>query len=147
MRIRITAVFFLVAVLATGCASSFDRAWRNSPAQSDGIAGRWEGHWQSTRTRRSGKLRAIITPQTASRYDARFRAVYRWVLVAEYDVVLHVKQRGARSEFQGAADLGIWGRYETSGYATKKQFRAAYRSKFDHGTFTMQRVGQPVHPQ
>jgi hypothetical protein len=128
-------------VFTTGC-SSFDRAWRNPPAQSAGIAGRWEGRWQSSRTGHNGKLRAIITPQAAARYDARFRATYRSVLAAEYGVTLNVKQRGPRSEFSGAADLGVWGRYETTGYATSKQFHAAYRSKFDDGTFEMQRVGE-----
>jgi hypothetical protein len=138
---RAAALFLFVAVLTTGC-SSFDRAWRNPPAQSAGIAGRWEGRWQSARTRRDGKLRAIITPQTAARYDARFRAKYRSVLSAEYRVTLDVKQRGPRSEFRGAADLGVWGRYETTGYATATRFHATYRSKFDYGTFEMQHVGE-----
>jgi hypothetical protein len=138
---RPAALFLIVAVLTTGC-SSFDRAWRNPPAQSGGIAGRWEGRWQSTRTGHNGKLRAIITPQAAARYDARFRATYRSVLSAEYGVTLDVKQRGPRSQFRGAANLGVWGRYETIGYATGTQFHAAYRSKFDYGTFEMQRVGK-----
>ena len=136
---RAAALFLFVAVLTTGC-SSFDRAWRNSPAQSAGIAGRWEGRWQSERTRHDGKLRAIITPRTAEQYDARFHATHGSVLSAEYGVTLHVKQRGRRSEFRGAADLGVWGRYETSGYATAAQFHATYRSKFDYGTFEMRRV-------
>jgi hypothetical protein len=138
---RTAALFLFVAVFTAGC-SSFDRSWRNPPAQSAGIAGRWEGRWQSARTGHNGKLRAIITPQTVSRYDARFRATYRSVLSAEYGVTLNVKQRGARSQFRGAADLGVWGRYETTGFATRTQFLAAYRSKFDHGTFEMQRVGE-----
>ena len=135
---RAAALFLFVAVFTTGC-SSFDRAWRNPP-QSAGIAGRWEGRWQSARTGHDGKLRAIITPQTAARYNARFRATYRSVLSAEYDVTLNVKRRGPRSEFRGAADLGVWGRYETTGSATRTQFHATYRSKLDHGTFEMRRV-------
>ena len=138
---RAAALFLFVAVLTTGC-SSFDRAWRNPPAQSAGIAGRWEGRWQSARTGHDGKLRAIITPQTAARYNARFRATYRSVLSAEYDVTLNVKRRGPRSEFRGAADLGVWGRYETTGSATRTQFHATYRSKLDHGTFEMRRAGE-----
>jgi hypothetical protein len=134
-------LFVFVAILTTGC-SSFDRAWQNPPAESGGIAGRWEGRWQSVRTGHNGKLRAIITPQTPTRYDARFRATYRSVLNAEYGVTLDVKQRGPRSEFRGAANLGVWGRYETTGYATRSQFHAGYRSKFDYGTFEMERVGE-----
>jgi hypothetical protein len=141
--IRAAAFFLSVGVLTTGC-SSFERAWRNPPAQSAGIAGRWEGQWQSKRTGHKGKLRAIITPQTATRYDARFRATYRSVLSAEYDVTLEVKRRGPRSEFRGAADLGVWGRYETTGHATGTQFRATYRSKLDYGTFEMQRVREQI---
>ena len=53
---------------------------------------------------------------------------------------LDVQQRGRRFNFLGAANLGIWGRYETTGYATATQFRATYRSKLDYGTFEMQRV-------
>ena len=138
---RAATLFLFVAVLTTGC-SSFDRAWRNPPPQPAGIAGRWEGRWQSARTGHNGKLRAIITVQTAARYDARFRATYRSVLSAEYGVALDVKRRGPRSEFRGAADLGVWGRYETAGYATATRFHATYRSKFDYGTFEMQRVGE-----
>jgi hypothetical protein len=143
---RAAALFLFVAVLATGC-SSFDRAWQNPPAESGGIAGRWEGRWQSARTGHNGKLRAIITRQTATQYDARFRATYRSVLTAEYGVKLNVKQRGPRSEFRGAANLGVWGRYETTGYATRSQFRAAYQSKFDHGAFEMKRVGEEMSVQ
>ena len=137
--IRAAALFLLVGVLATGC-SSFNHAWRNPPADSPGIAGRWEGRWQSARTRHNGALRAIMTPQAARRYDARFRATYASVLSAEYGVTLYVKQRGSRSEFRGTADLGVWGRYETTGYATATRFHATYRSKFDYGTFEMRRV-------
>jgi hypothetical protein len=141
IAMRAAPLFLSIAVLMTGC-SSFDRAWRNPPAQTAGIGGRWEGRWQSARSGHDGKLRAIITPQTAARYDARFRATYRSVLSAEYGVTLDVKQRGPRSEFRGAADLGVWGRYETTGYATTTQFHATYRSKFDHGTFEMRRAGE-----
>ena len=62
------------------------------------------------------------------------------MLSAEYGVTLDVQQRGRRFNFLGAANLGIWGRYETTGYATATQFRATYRSKLDYGTFEMQRV-------
>jgi hypothetical protein len=139
--LQAAVLFLFVAVLTTGC-SSFDRAWRNPPAQSAGIAGHWQGGWQSARTGHHGKLRAIITPQTNARYDARFRATYRAVLTTEYGVTLDVKRRGPRSEFRGAANLGVWGRYETTGYATRSQFQATYRSKFDYGTFEMERVGK-----
>jgi len=50
-----------------------------------------------------------------------------------------VRQRGGRSEFSGEADLGIWGRYETTGHATTTHFHAKYRSKLDNGTFEMER--------
>ncbi len=142
MRIvpRAAALFLFLAVLATGC-SSFERKWRKPPVPSTGIAGRWEGRWQSERSGHHGKLRAIITPQTATRYDAWFRATYRSLLSAEYGVILDVQQRGRRFNFLGAANLGVWGRYETIGYATATQFRATYRSKLDYGKFEMQRVG------
>ena len=143
MRIAIqsAALFLSIAVLTTGC-SSFERAWRNPSVESSGIAGRWQGSWKSARSGDSGKLRAIITPQSSGHYKARFHARYHSVLSAVYGVTLDVTPRGRRSEFQGAANLGVWGRYETTGYATRTQFRAKYRSKFDYGTFEMQRVSE-----
>ena len=138
---RAAALLLSIAMLTTGC-SSFERAWGNPPAESSGIAGRWQGSWKSARSGDSGKLRAIITPQSATQYRARFHATYHSVLSAVYGVTLEAKRRGWRSEFHGAANLGVWGRYETTGYATRTQFLATYRSKFDHGTFAMQRVSE-----
>ena len=137
--IRAAPLLLSIAVLTTGC-SSFERAWRNPPAESSGIAGHWQGSWKSARSGDSGKLRAIIIRQSAAQYKARFHATYHSVLSAEYRVTLDVTQRGPRSEFRGAANLGVWGRYETTGHATRTQFHASYRSKFDYGTFEMQRV-------
>jgi hypothetical protein len=141
IALRAVALLLSIAVLTSGC-SSFERAWRNPPAESSGIAGRWQGNWKSARSGDSGKLRAIITRQSADRYSARFHATYHSVLSASYGVTLDVTQQGARSEFHGAANLGVWGRYETGGSATRTRFHAAYRSKYDHGTFEMQRVSE-----
>ena len=143
MKILIEAAALLLAivVLTTGC-SSFERAWRNPPADSSGIAGRWQGNWKSARSGDSGKLRAIITRQGAAQYIARFHATYHSVLSAVYGVTLNVTQTGRRSDFRGAANLGVWGRYETRGHATRTQFYATYQSKFDYGTFEMQRVSE-----
>jgi hypothetical protein len=148
MRIvmRAAALLLSIAMLTTGC-SSFERAWRNPPAESSGIAGRWQGNWKSARSGDSGKLRAIITRQSAAQYNARFHATYHSVLAAVYGVTLDVTQRGPRSEFRGAANLGVWGRYETTGHATRTRFHATYRSKFDYGTFEMQRVSEQVSVQ
>ena len=138
---RAAALLLSIAVLTTGC-SSFERAWRNPPAESSGIVGRWQGSWKSARSGDSGKLRAIITRESAAHYKALFHATYHSVLSANYGVTLDVTQRGQQSEFRGAANLGVWGRYETTGHATKTQFHASYRSKFDYGTFEMQRVSE-----
>ena len=139
--VRQAATFFLLATVFTTACSSFERAWQKAPAESSGIAGHWEGRWKSERSGHDGKLRAIIARQTDTRYKAWFRATYRSVLSAEYGVILDVHQRGPRFNFLGAANLGVWGRYETTGYATHRQFHARYRAKFDYGTFDMRRVG------
>jgi hypothetical protein len=139
--IRAAALLLSIAVLTTGC-SSFERAWQNPPAESSGIAGRWQGSWKSAGSGDRGKLRAIIIRQSGTHYTARFHATYHSVLSAEYSVTLDVTQRGPRSEFQGAAHLGVWGRYETTGYATRTRFHATYRSKFGYGTFEMQRISE-----
>jgi hypothetical protein len=148
MKIVIPAVALLlsIAILTSGC-SSFERAWRNPPAESSGVAGRWQGKWKSARSDDSGKLRAIITRQSSAEYRALFHATYHSVLSASYGVTLEATQRGSRSEFRGAANLGVWGRYETRGYATRTQFHATYRSKYDYGTFEMQRVSEQMSIQ
>jgi hypothetical protein len=141
-RVRHAVALFLLAAVFTTACSSFERAWRNPPAESSGIAGRWEGRWLSQRSGHNGKLRAIIARQSETRYKAWFRATYRSVLSAEYGVTLDVHERGPRFNFLGAANLGVWGRYETTGYATATQFHATYRSRLDYGTFEMRRVGR-----
>ncbi len=66
---RAAALLLSIAVLTTGC-SSFERAWRNPPVESSGIAGRWQGSWKSARSGDSGKLRAIITRQSAAQVQS-----------------------------------------------------------------------------
>jgi hypothetical protein len=146
IALRAVALLLSIAVLTNGC-SSFERAWRSPPAESAGIAGRWQGKWKSARSGDSGKLRAIITRQSPAEYKARFHATYHSVLSASYGVTLNATQRRSRSEFRGAANLGIWGRYATKGYATRTQFHATYQSKYDYGTFEMQRVSEQTSAQ
>ena len=90
----------------------------------------------------SGKLRAIITRQERRSVQSSISRHLSFCALSCLRRTLNVTQTGPRSEFRGAANLGVWGRYETTGHATRTQFHATYRSKFDYGTFEMQRVSE-----
>jgi hypothetical protein len=74
IAMRAAPLFLSIAVLTTGC-SSFDRAWRNPPAQTAGIGGRWEGRQQSAQWARR---QASRNHNTANRRAIR-RAVSRHI--------------------------------------------------------------------
>lgn len=139
LRLFLTmAVFFL----ATGC-SSFNREW-SAPAasHSSGLAGRWQGTWKSTATGHRGALRCLMQKGVGETYRARFRATYAGVLNFESAVDLQAQRRGAAWIFRGHSELPVWagGRYTYDGGGTAESFRCDYHSRWDHGTFEMERV-------
>jgi len=129
----------LLLLLGGGC-SSFDRAWeaaRRQPASLTGIAGPWTGTWQNTNNDHGGRLRALVTPVDAGTYEARFHATWR------------NKSGGFKSKLRGRTEGGefvftsrkrILGfLITTEGRANGTNFLATYQSRFDTGTFTLQR--------
>jgi len=85
-------VSFFTVVMTTlflcGC-SSFNRAWKHAgatPAPSDSIEGRWEGHWLSAKNGHHGNLRCLITKQGDAPYEAHFRATYMKILRFSYKI-------------------------------------------------------------
>ena len=135
------------AMTLAGC-SGFDRAWKAAeerPTPEDAITGRWVGTWQSEVNDHSGKLRAIITKQDENTYLARYHATYAGWLTFETKARLRGEPTGEnRVELRGEEDLG-WlagGVYEYDGHATPEEFYSTYKSKHDHGTYTMMRPGE-----
>ena len=143
---RLGPALLLVVVLASGC-TSFGRAWKQSAELApgpDGIAGCWDGQWLSDVNGHRGRLRAVATPVGEHEYDVRYRATYRGLFRFHYHMRMKVEpgSEGACA-FDGEADLGIWGTYRCRGSADGSEFRAAYWTRFDEGTFTLHRPELP----
>ncbi len=129
-----------------GC-SAFDYEWRQAARQrvpTEGITGRWEGRWISQANGHNDGLRALITAVDSNHYDVKFHAAYKqWVTVYfGYTVRMEAKPGADGSVlFRGSEDLGALagGVYSYEGQADRTNFFSTYKSKYDHGTFEMQR--------
>lgn len=136
----------LVVCLTSGC-TSFGRAWKQAAQLDpgpDGIAGCWDGQWLSDVNGHRGRLRAAVRPVGEHEYDVRYRATYRGWLRFSYQMRMKVEPSGEGAcAFEGDADLGIWGAYRCQGEADRTRFQAAYWTRFDEGTFTLQRPPNP----
>lgn len=126
-----------------GC-STFNRDWRaaaQQPAPANSIEGRWEGRWLSDVNGHNGNLRCLMTRESDTRYQARYRATYRKLLRFSYTVPLTVAAGDGVWQFSGEENLGklAGGIYRYEGRATTTNFHSTYTSKYDHGTFEMHR--------
>ncbi len=137
-------VLFLFLTLATGC-TPFHHEWRKagrSPASSAPYVGRWEGEWISARNGHHGKLRCLLGENsTSTEFRAHFLATYAKVLRFGYVANLTGSQTNGTVRFTGESDLGklAGGVYRYSGSADATHFSCTYESKYDHGTFKMNR--------
>ena len=130
------------ALLAGGC-TTFNHDWDAAaqPPQPGDIQGRWQGVWVSEVTGHNDQLRAVITKKDGGDYTARFHAKYHKVMHFGYTVPLKVEAAGDEFKFSGQANLG-WlagGVYHYDGHAGATNFFSTYTSKYDHGTFQMNR--------
>jgi hypothetical protein len=130
-----------VVMVATGC-SSFNREWKkigqNTTAGS-GLEGRWEGHWISEVNGHQGRLRCLVS-KDGEVYQARFHANYMKILSFGYTIPLKAAATDNGYKFSGEADLGVMGGiYRYDGRAGATNFFSTYSSKYDRGTFQMQR--------
>jgi hypothetical protein len=136
----------LSGILFCGC-STFNSEWRDAaqmPAPTNDIAGRWEGRWHSNVNGHNDKLRALIRPVDANHYDVKFRAAYKkWITIHfGYTVRMNViADTNGSVTFRGSEDLGFLagGVYTYAGHATPTNFYSTYDSKYDRGTFQMER--------
>lgn len=137
------AVCLLSVALLSGC-SSFRHEWGAAAmiaAPADDITGRWEGQWRSDKNGHHGRLRCIVTKESEAEYTAHFHAVYWKILRASYVVNLKGQRTNEVVHLRGEANLGkLGGTYEYKGTATATRFESTYRSRYDYGTFKMERV-------
>ncbi len=75
------ALVLTSAVLLTAGCSSFSKEWRAAahPAADPagaGISGRWIGTWQNTNNTHSDRMRAVVTPVSATEYRVHVHAKY-----------------------------------------------------------------------
>ena len=138
LRILVPALLML-----TGCSGTFEREWKTAASRSkpDAFSGRWEGAWRSAKHRNAGgRLRCVMTPIAANRYEARFKA--DWMMFSStYATIFDAQRKGRELHFRGSENLGrlFGGVYTFEGRATPEHFSASYDSSYDRGTFEMGR--------
>jgi hypothetical protein len=141
---RFAMMLCAAAFLFTGC-SSFNRDYESAVAAgwpADSIEGPWHGRWQSHAGHGGDRLRAVVTrsPSSPDTYHARFRAKFWLIFHSNQDVDLKVTSTNP-TQASGEKDLG-WlygGVYQYDAALTPTQFDATYRSKHDHGVFSLTR--------
>ena len=139
-KLALLALMPALVLIGTSC-SSFNREWRKlgqSPDAPIGLEGRWEGNWLSEVNHHHGKLRCIVS-KDGEVYPARFHAKYLKILSFGYTVQLKTEAMDNGYKFRGEADLGVMGIYRYEGHADATNFFSTYSSKYDHGTFQLQK--------
>jgi len=146
-RQTLSALFLAgLFVALTGC-STFTREWKQAagqPTPTDDITGLWQGSWKSDATGHHGKLRCVVGKESPNGYRFLYRATWKKIFRATYEVVQDVQREGNLFTMRGGADLGklYGGQFEYEGRATPTNFFSTYRSQKDRGTFEMTRPRQ-----
>ncbi len=147
--IRILGLVLMLAagaMVLSGC-SSYERDWEAAvakPLPTNDITGPWKGTWKSDMNQHTGGLRAIVTKEEDGSYYVRYKATYDLIFIPvtfEHDATLKANVRDGAVYFEGSQDLG-WlagGVYEYTGHATNKDFVSKYKSKGDHGAYSLKR--------
>ena len=136
-------VVSVAAFCATGC-SSFHREWEEAlkkPVPPDRITGPWTGTWQNQNNTHGNALRAVVTELEPDTYRAFFHARYLKIFTYSYSVKLSGRPEGDSVILTGEEDLGklAGGVYKYNGHANPTNFFCDYESKYNTGTFTLQR--------
>jgi hypothetical protein len=113
-----------------------------APVPTDDLVGPWEGTWQNSNNTHRDRMQAVLTRTGPETYRASFHAWYKRFLTFQYSTELKIDRReGQIVYFRGASDLGVLagGMYRYEGHASPTNFYSTYDSKYDVGTFTLQR--------
>ena len=132
-------LFLTAALLGAGC-TSFEHEWaqaKRTPASPGDLTGAWRGTWQNTNNAHGDVLRAVVTQVNNTNYTARFHAVWGSHR-GSFRTKLVGQRTGAEFVFSGRKHiLGFL--ITTRGQANATNFFSTYESRFDTGTFTLQR--------
>lgn len=140
-------VFFALLLFASGC-SSYSSAWNEAGAAksvTSGLEGRWSGSWLSHHNGHRGALRCIMRPtgeagQVEAWFDSRYAKILQFKMKTTFDAKPVPGAVGTWT-FSGTENLGrLFGEYTWTGAVRGDAFESTYRSKHDHGIFTMNRV-------
>lgn len=141
------------------CGTAFRSAWNNAPGVKAArhpsiclpkpgrvppVSGRWDGTWKSEASGHHGRLRCVIsTPLNAKgEHEFFYHATWMGFLSGGYKATHQVETKGAVHAFKGEHKMPDWagGLYHYDGTIQGNEFKAAYKSSSDHGTYTMKRV-------
>lgn len=132
-------ILILLASLSAGCAS-FEKRWAAAtpaPANAHDLTGHWRGRWQNVNNKHGGELRAILSKQTDTSCEAEFHATWG-TRSGGFRATLTGAWEGDRFVFTSRRRIfGVL--ISTEGAATTNSLRAAYASRPDTGTFTLER--------
>ena len=151
--LALAAACGLQFLIGYGCAADLPipahQAADLASGQRDLLVGRWEGKWASDSRGEDGKLKCGIRTTDSGEHFATFVSKYAGGLLTHTskDVALRITaRRDGRWEFEGRKDLGLiyGGMYTYKGYVTPDAFEATYDSRFDKGTFSLQRAADPA---
>lgn len=129
------------------CGTRRRERWRRN-SWPDGLImstlnGTWKGRWQSTRSKRGGKMSAVFVFEQPAQYRVTFRGwfltIFPFWYIAKMDIV------DATDEcihLSCTRHLGLWfGVFTATAQVTADHFVADYSALKDVGQFTLDRVG------
>ncbi|WP_133796051.1 hypothetical protein [Prosthecobacter fusiformis] len=143
-----TRLFFFLslAALLSSCSHSFNKEWNAAlkAGPQPGIAGAWEGTWQSDINKHHGRLRSVVGPakNSAGDHPFHYRATWAGFLSGGYRVDHRVTGSKNTWQFNGQHQMPGWagGLYTYEGTVKGDEFSATYKCELDEGTFRMKRV-------
>lgn len=130
----------LTAALALAGCSSFEPKWAEAtrvPSLASDPTGAWVGTWQNTNNTHGGALRAILERQSATDYTAVFHATWG-NKSGSFTTRLKGTRDGDVLAFEGRKRV-LFFLIRNAGQVSPTNFVSTYESKFDNGTFTLQR--------
>ena len=109
-------------------------------ANANELAGNWQGGWKSCNTGHRGRLNAQFCRIDANHVQANFRGTFAKVVPFRYRPVLNVvHEEPGLMVLQGTKKLPLAGPFHYNAIITGDSFSATYRSRRDHGVWTMRR--------
>ena len=143
-------LLLFVTLSSFGCSTVYNKRWEaaaEKPINQESLEGTWIGRWHSEPSGHQGDLRCIISKSETDDglYDLSFWAQWK-IFSARFQVAVLTSQNQGIHQFEGSKNLGrlAGGLYTFKGQSDGTNFNASYDSRFDQGTFNLQR-SQHVH--